>query len=184
MLSREEAVNLLTKYLVDEKLIKHSLAVEAILREMARYLHEDEELWGITGLLHDMDFEYTKEEPQKHTVVTAQMLSGLVPENSIDAIKSHNYTHTAQLPINALDRALIAADAVSGLVIATALVVPTKKLADVKSVTLINKFKDRSFAAGCDRKRILLCEDTGLELDKFLELSLKALQDISDKLGL
>ena len=184
MLSREEAVKLLTKYLRDEKLIKHSFAVEAILTEMAKKLHEDEELWGLTGLLHDIDYEYTKDEPEKHTQLTAQVLAELLPTEAIDAIKSNNYKHTGQLPINALDRALIAADAVSGLVIATALVVPSKKLSDVKPDTLINKFKDKSFAAGCERKRIELCIDTGFEIDMFLGLSLYALQNIADKLDL
>ena len=184
MISREEALSLLSKYLSNDKLVNHSLAVEAILREMARYLHEDEELWGMTGLLHDMDFEYTKREPQKHTLVTEQMLSGMVPKEVIDAIKSHNYMHTGQLPITALDRALIAADAVSGLIIATALIIPSKKLADVKIETLLGKYKDKSFAAGCERKRIDLCIDTGFEVDKFLDLGLNALKNISYKLGL
>jgi len=184
MLSREEAVQLLTKYLGDEKLIKHSLAVEAILKEMAHKLHEDEVLWGLTGLLHDLDYDYTKEEPVKHTQITAQVLEELLPEEGINAIKAHNYKHTGQLPIAALDRALIAADAVSGLIIATGLVVPSKKLADVQLKTLINKFKDKSFAARCDRKLIELCIDTGFELDMFLELSLNALKNIADKLDM
>ena len=184
MLSREEALKLLTKYIRDEKLIKHLFAVEAILKEMAKKLHEDEELWGLTGLLHDIDYEYTKDEPEKHTQLTAQILAELLPTEAIDAIKSHNYKHTGQLPITALDRALIAADAVSGLVIATALVVPSKKLSDVKPDTLINKFKDKSFAAGCERKRIELCIDTGFEIDMFLGLSLYAIQNIADKLDL
>ena len=184
MIARDEAVELLTKYLRNEKLIKHSLAVEAIMREMAQTLHEDEELWGLTGLLHDMDYEYTKEEPERHTQITADMLTDIIPEAGINAIKAHNYKHTGQLPTTALDRALIAADAVSGLVIATSLVVPSKKLADVKPETLIKKFKDKSFAPGCNRKRIELCMDTGFEIDMFLALSLKALQSIADKLNM
>jgi hypothetical protein len=184
MIQREEAVKLLGKYIRTEKLLQHSLAVEAILRAMARQLHEDEELWGLVGLLHDIDFEYTKDEPEQHTLISAQLLEELLPSEGIDAIKAHNYKHTAHLPITALDRALIAADAVSGLVIATALVVPSKKLIDVKSETVMNKYLDKSFAARCDRKRIELCKDTGFELNKFLELSLIALQGIADKINM
>jgi len=89
-----------------------------------------------------------------------------------------------QIPQTHLDKALIAADAVSGLIIAAALVMPSKKLADVKPTTLRNKYKDKSFAAGCNRKRIDLCKDIGLELDDFLEISLTALKNISDQLNL
>jgi len=184
MISRDEALGLLRKYLRNDKLIAHSFAVEAILREMARQLHEDEELWGLTGLLHDMDFEYTRDEPEKHTLVSAQMLEGLLPEQGIDAIKAHNYQHTNKLPIHALDRALIASDAMSGLIIATALVMPKKTLAEVKPSSVMNKFKDHSFASQINRKRIELCEDTGFTLDIYIALSLKAMQDIADQLSL
>lgn len=184
MISREEGFKLLNKYLKNENLIKHSLAVEAILKEMAKKLGEDEELWALTGLLHDLDYDYTKEEPEKHTTFTAQILKGLVPKEVVNAVKSHNYQHTIQAPETSLDKFLIAADAVSGLIIATALVVPSKKLSDVELKTLINKFKDISFAKGCNRKKIALCTDVGMEIDRFLELSLHAIKRISDTLGL
>ncbi|MCK4332378.1 MAG: HDIG domain-containing protein [Thermoplasmatales archaeon] len=184
MISREESFKLLNKYLKNENLIKHSLAVEAILKEMAKKLREDEELWALTGLLHDLDYEYAKENPEKHAMLTAQILEGLVPKDIVNAIKSHNYQHTMQTPETSLDKSLIAADAVSGLVIATALVVPSKKLSNVELKTLINKFKDISFAKGCNRKKIALCTDVGMEIDRFLELSLHAMERISDTLGL
>ena len=86
-------------------------------------------------------------------------------------------------PESSLDKSLIAADAVSGLIIATALVMPSKKISDVELKTLINKYKDKSFAKGCNRKRIELCEDVGLEVNTFLELSLTALKKNADPLG-
>jgi putative nucleotidyltransferase with HDIG domain len=184
MMQREEGFKLLKKYLKNENLIKHSIAVEAILKEIAKYLDENEELWALTGLLHDLDYEYSKDNPEKHTLLTAQILMGLVPEELVNAIKSHNYQHTVQTPETNLDKSLIAADAVSGLIIATALVVPSKKLSSVELKTLINKFKDNSFAKGCNRKKIELCEDIGIELNKFLELSLNALVGIADNLSL
>ncbi len=184
MMDRDEGIKLLKQYLGNENLIKHSLAVEAILQEMARSLDKDKELWALTGLLHDLDYEYTKENPEKHATVTAEILKELLPDEVIHAIKAHNYKHTMQIPETYLDKALIAADAVSGLIIAAALVMPSKKLADVKPTTLHNKYKDKSFAAGCNRKRIYLCTDIGLERDKFLELSLTALKNIADQLDL
>ena len=184
MMDRDEGLKLLKQYLGNENLIKHSYAVEAILREMARSLDKDTEHWALAGLLHDLDYEYTKENPEKHGTMSTDILNGLLPDEAILAIKSHNYQHTMQIPQTYLDKALIAADAVSGLIIAAALVMPSKKLADVKTKTLLNKYKDKSFAAGCNRKRIDLCEDFGLELERFLDLSLRALQNISDQLGL
>ena len=184
MITREEAFVLLQKYLKDEKLIKHSLAVETIMREMAKKLGKDVELWGLTGLLHDLDYDYTDKEPEKHANVTAQILDGLIPEKCINAIKAHNYKHTDYIPITSIDKALIAADAVSGLVIATALIIPSKKLADVRLETLLDKFYDHSFAQGCSRSRIELCQDTGVDIDAFLALSLNSLKEIADELGL
>ena len=117
-------------------------------------------------------------------LITIKVLEDLLPEEGINAIKAHNYQYTAQIPQTYLDRSLIAADAVSGLIIAAALVMPSKKLADVTPKTLYDKFKDKSFAAGCNRKRIELCADMELELQVFLELSLNALKNIADALGL
>ena len=184
MLDREQGFELLKKYLKNENLIKHSLAVEAILKKMANKLREDNEIWGLTGLLHDLDYDYTKEDPEKHAIISTDILEGIVPVDILKAIKSHNYQHTTQVPETILDKSLIAADAVSGLVIATALVMPTKKLSDVELKSLINKFKDNSFAKGCNRKKIELCEDVGLNLQEFLDLSLDALKSIADELGL
>jgi putative nucleotidyltransferase with HDIG domain len=184
MLTRKEALGLLQKNLHTQNLVKHSLAVEAILRAAARKLGEDEELWGLTGLLHDLDYDFTKTEPSRHSQVTIKVLDGLLPEEATDAIKAHNYQYTAHVPQTYLDKSLIAADAVSGLIIAAALVMPSKKLAEVTPRTLHEKFKDKSFAAGCNRKRIELCADMELELPVFLELSLDALKNIADTLGL
>jgi putative nucleotidyltransferase with HDIG domain len=184
MLNRDEAYALLKKNLRTENLIKHSLAVEAILEQMANRLGEDVELWSLTGLLHDLDYDFTKNEPEKHSQITVKVLYELLPGEAINAIKAHNYQYTAQIPQTYLDKSLIAADAVSGLIIAAALVMPSKKLQDVTPKTLMTKFKDKSFAAGCNRKRIELCEDMELGLQTFLELSLDALKRIADPLGL
>ena len=184
MINRDEAFALLGKYLKGDKRLKHSLAVEAILVEMARKLDEDEKLWGLTGLLHDLDYEYTQGEPEKHANVSAQILEGLIPKDAVNAIKAHNYMHTDYVPTTTLDKTLIAADAVSGLIIATALIMPSKKLFEVELKTLLNKFRDNSFAKGCNRVRIELCLDIGISQEMFLELCLNALKEISNELDL
>jgi putative nucleotidyltransferase with HDIG domain len=184
MLTRAEAIPLLKKNLRTENLIKHSYAVEAILEDVAKRLGEDPQVWGLTGLLHDLDYDFTKNDPERHSQITVKVLYDLLPLEAINAIKAHNYQYTAQIPQTYLDKSLIAADAVSGLIIAAALVMPSKKLAEVTPKTLEAKFKDKSFAAGCNRKRIELCADMEFELQTFLELSLNSLKRISDSLGL
>ncbi len=184
MINRREAFTLLKKYIKNDKLIKHSLAVEAIMGEIATSLDKDEELWRLVGLLHDLDYEYTETTPEKHANVSAQILAGLIPEKGINAIKAHNYIHTDYIPTTSIDKSLLAADAVSGLVIAAALVMSSKRIHNVRLETLLNKFNDKSFAKGCDRNRINLCLDVGIDLDAFLMLSLNALKEISDELNL
>ena len=183
MFTREDALGLIKKYLRNENFIKHCFAVEAIMKKTAEKLEKNKEIWSITGLLHDLDYEYTKDHPENHATMTAQLLDGLLPEESINAIKAHNYMHTDYIPTTTIDKALIASDAVSGLIIATALIMPSKKLSDVSIESLIKKFKDQSFAKGCNRKRIELCIDSGIDLEPFLKISLDALVNISADLG-
>lgn len=184
MIDRKEAIIWLKKYLLDDKLIKHSIAVEAIMGNIAIHLNKNEQLWKLVGLLHDLDYEYTKNKPEEHSNLTAELLEGIIPEEGINAIKSHNYIYTKYLPASSLDKMLIASDSISGLIIATALVLPTKKISDIKLETLIKKFNDKSFAKGCDRKKINLCTDIGIDTKTFIKISLESLKKISDKLDL
>jgi putative nucleotidyltransferase with HDIG domain len=183
-ITREEAIKLLNKYISTKKLIQHSLAVEAIMKEMAIQLEEDTKVWSLVGLLHDLDYDYTQGNPEQHTQISSTILQGLIPEKGINAIKAHNYIHTDYTPTTDLDKSLLSADAVSGFVIAVALIMPTKKINDVKKETLIKKFKDNSFAKGCNRNKINLCQDLGIKLEDFLELSLNELSKISKDLDL
>jgi putative nucleotidyltransferase with HDIG domain len=184
MIEKEEALKLLNKYLRNDKLLKHSYAVEAIMKSIANYFNEDEVLWSLIGLLHDLDYEYTQNTPEKHSKMTVNILIDLLPEKALNAIKAHNYLHTDYIPINVLDKSLLASDAVSGLIISSALVMPNKKLNEVTIETLIKKFKDKSFAKGCSREKIYLCKDIGISLEEFLSISLKALKNISSTLEL
>jgi putative nucleotidyltransferase with HDIG domain len=180
-MNKIEALNLLKAYLKNEKLIKHCLAVGKIMEKLAERLNEDVEKWYITGLLHDIDYEMTSIE--KHGLVSENILKGKVSEDIISAIKAHNeftgYKDESNLAI-----ALKCADAVSGLIIATALVMPDKKLNSVKLETLKNKFKQKDFARNVSREKIKLCEKIGISLEEFLEISLNALKEIDKELGL
>jgi len=184
MLSREEAMKLVDEHLKDEKLVKHVLAVEAIMRNLAKHLGEDEELWGLVGLIHDLDYQETMNSPELHATKTVEYIQGLVPEDVVNAVKAHNYEYTKVQPQTKLEKALICSDAVSGLIIAAALVMPDKKLEQVRVKTLKKKFKDKTFAAKTGRDRIRLCEEIGVPLADFFSISLEALQKISEDLGL
>jgi predicted hydrolase (HD superfamily) len=184
MINREEAFVLLKKYLKEPGSIKYSLAVEAVLREVAKILYRDEELWSLTGLLHNIDYEYTRGELEKRGTLSAQLLEDLLPENGVNAIKANNYTHTDYIPTTSLDKSLIATDAICRLIIATALSTPSKQLSEVDLNMLISKYKDPSFASKISRHRIELCIDLGIELKSFLTLSLVTIKSISDKLDL
>jgi len=184
MLNREDALKLLRENVRNEKMILHMIAVGAIMRELARYLGEDEGLWELVGLLHDIDYERTKDHPSKHGLVAEEILGSLVSDDVLRAIKSHNYENTGVEPRTRMEKALIASDAVSGLIIACALVMPSKKLEEVKVKTVKKKFKQKDFARNVSRERILFCEQIGIPREKFFELALNALKGVSDELGL
>jgi len=184
MISREEAMELIKSNVTKQNLIKHMLAVEAIMKGMAEFLGEDKEKWALVGLLHDVDFDKTFDDPKKHSLIAVDILEGKVDEGIIRAVKSHNFENTGVLPETSMEFSLIAADAISGLVIACALVVPTKKLADVKAESVVRRYKEKDFARNCNRDRIYVCEKVGIDRVKFAEIALKSLQTISEELGL
>jgi putative nucleotidyltransferase with HDIG domain len=184
MLTRDEALKLINNNNSKRNVIFHMLAVEAIMRGIASHLGEDEDLWGLIGLLHDVDYEKTDKTPEKHSLLAEDMLKGLLSEECIRAIKTHNYEHTHATPETNMEKALIACDAVSGLLIACALVMPSRKLADVKVETVVKKFKDKDFARGADRGRILMCEQIGIPREKFFEIALEGLKHASTQIGL
>jgi len=183
-MEREEALKLIRESTDKKNLIKHMLAVEAIMKGAAECLREDKEKWGLTGLLHDVDFAMTEKNPKEHGVMAETMLEGKVDKEIIDAIKSHNFEYTGSQPKTKMDFALIASDAISGLIIANALIIPSKKLADITPENVTKRFKEKDFARRCRRELILYCEKAGIPKEKFFEISLKALQNISDELGL
>jgi len=193
-MTRKEAYQLLTKYLKNKNLIKHSLAAEAAMRGIYRHLKPkdeqnaaDEEKWGITGLLHDIDYEIAQEtnELNKHGKLLFENGEVKLPEDIEHAIRSHNYTITGTDPESLMDWAITACDQLTGLITACALVRPDKKLASVTLESVEKKFGQKAFAAGADRNSIMLCESKlNIPLKDFIEITLQAMQDISDQLGL
>ncbi|HHX50336.1 MAG TPA: HDIG domain-containing protein [Clostridia bacterium] len=184
MLTREEALKLLKKNLTNKNLQKHCLACEAVMGALAVRFEEDQDLWRLAGLLHDIDYEETKDDPERHSLLGAEMLSELgLPPEMIYAVKVHNEIHGLPRK-NLLDKALYATDPVTGLIVAAALIRPEKKLSIVDVPFLLNRFQEKSFARGANREQILACSDLGLELGEFLEISLQAMQGIARELGL
>ena len=183
--TREAWLSLLESHVKTDALIKHCLATEAIMRALARRLGEDEEAWGTAGLLHDLDFEETKNDPQEHGLKTAGILAsaGIGPE-VIECIKAHNAEALGIERNTDFAHALAAAETITGLIVATALVYPDQKLASVKPGSIIKRMKKKDFARAVNRQIIMECEQVGLSLAEFVELSLKAMQGISDALGL
>ncbi|GAW93198.1 HDIG domain-containing metalloprotein [Calderihabitans maritimus] len=183
-MTRDQAWELLKRHLKNKNLRKHCLAVEAVMRRLAKHFGEDEELWGLAGLLHDIDYEDTKDNPERHSQVGADLLAeeGL-PEEVVYAVRAHNHYHG--LPLKSLmDKALYATDPLTGLIVAAALIHPEKKLAAIDVPFLINRYKEKSFARGADRETIDYCSEMGLSLEKFMELGLEAMRGISNELGL
>jgi putative nucleotidyltransferase with HDIG domain len=184
MLTREAAVALVKKNVTKKNVIYHMLAVEAIMRGTAKHFGEDEDNWGLIGLLHDIDYEKTEATPEKHSLLAEEILKDFVPEELIKVIKTHNFKYTGVKPETRVEKALIASDAISGLLVACALVMPSKKLADVKVETVSKKFKDKDFARGAERERILICEEIDIPRERFFEIALNALKSVATEIGL
>jgi len=183
-MDRKEAVESVKANIENDNLLKHMLATEAIMSALAKRLGEDQEEWGLTGLLHDIDMELTEGDMSSHSKLGADLVKEMgASEVMAHAILSHNETHGVPLETK-LDKALFCADPLTGLIIAAALVRPDKKLAGVEAKSVRKKFKEKSFAAGANREQIASCSELGLELDEFIELGLKAMQGIADQLGL
>ena len=183
-MTRKEALDSIRANVENKNLIKHMLATEAIMRALARRFGEDEEEWGLTGLLHDIDMELTEGDMNIHSKLGADLARDLgASEAMAHAILCHNETHGIPRETK-LDKALFCADPLTGLITAAALVRPDKKLAGLEAKSVIKKFKQKSFAAGVNREQISLCIEIGLEFDEFIELGLKAMQGIASDLGL
>jgi len=183
-MTREEALDSVKENVENENLVKHMLATEAIMRALAKRLGEDEEEWGLTGLLHDIDVELTEGDMNSHSKLGADLAREMgASEAMAQAILCHNEAHGVPAETK-LDKALFCADPLAGLITAAALVRPDKELASVEPKSVRKRFKEKSFAAGASREQIATSSELGLELDEFIGLGLKAMQGIAPQLGL
>lgn len=183
-MDREEAYALVETNIPNQNLINHCVAVEAIMVALAQHFdlaEDDVARWALAGLLHDLDYSQTAEDPDRHGLVTAEMLDDRVDDEIMNAILSH----AEKAPRESLmDKALYAADPTTGFIVAAALVRPDKSLAQVKLKSLKKRWKEKAFARGASREQMGSCEDFGMERDEFLQLSLEAMQAHSAELGL
>ncbi len=185
MIDRNGALALLDDKTDTDWLLKHCLASEAVIRAMARRLGRDEELWGITGLLHDLDFDETKATPEVHGLKTTAWLEGSgMPEEALQAIRAHNAESLGLERKSEFDYALSCSESITGLIVAAALVRPDKKLEDVKPKSIRKRIKEKAFARNVNRDQIRECEKAGVPVEEFIELALDAMKGISSELGL
>lgn len=183
-MKRDEALALLKQYIVKENMLKHSLASEVVMKALARQLGKNVEQWGLAGLLHDIDVEITHANPKVHGLKAREILEGKVDEEIIDAIVHHNEEATGIPRSTIFQHALAAGETITGLISATTLVYPDKKIASVKTKSVVKRMKQKAFAASVKRENILECEAIGIPLPEFAEISIQAMKTISDDLGL
>ncbi|BBO84314.1 HDIG domain-containing protein [Desulfosarcina ovata subsp. sediminis] len=182
--SRETALSLLKKYNQSDSLIKHAYAVEGVMRYMARKYGEDEDEWGVVGLIHDLDYE---QFPDQHCTKTAEILAqNRWPEHLIRAVVSHGWGICSDVkPETTLEKVLYAIDELTGLVATSALVRPTKSVLDMKAKSVKKKWKDKRFAAGVDRNIIQQGADMlGVALGDLITDTIMGMREVSEQIGL
>lgn len=184
MISRDEALDLMHGKIQNTNLRRHMLATEAIMRGLADKLGRDAELWGLTGLLHDIDLEEVDQDPARHAAVGAAWLESKLPAEAVEAIRLHNAEGLGLERTGELAHALAAAETLTGLVVATTLVLPSKKIAELKPKSVRKRMKEPRFAAGVNRETIRECERVGIELAEFIDLGVASMRGIAPELGL
>jgi putative nucleotidyltransferase with HDIG domain len=164
--------------------IKHMLATEAVMKALAVRLGEDEDEWGIVGLIHDVDVELTEDDPASHSTLGADMARDMgANENVAKAILCHNQMHGIAC-VTPMEKALYCTDPLTGLITASVMIRPDQKIAGLTLDSLKKRYDEKRFAAGANRDQIALCTALGIELDDFLSLGLTAMQAAVDQLGL
>ena len=182
--TREDALALLKTYNQSESLIRHAFAVEGVMRFMARKYGEDEEVWGIVGLIHDLDYE---QFPDQHCKKTEAILKeNNWPDDLIRAVVSHGWGICSDVePTTRMEKVLYAIDELTGLVATSALVRPTKSVMDMKAKSVKKKWKDKRFAAGVDRSIIQKGADMlGVELGDLITDTIQGMREVADQIGL
>jgi len=182
--TRDDAWNLLNEYIQSDNLIKHCLAVEGVMRYLARKHGEDEEKWGVVGLIHDVDYQ---QYPDQHCTKVRDILEERGwPEEYIRAVQSHGYSRVNEIePQTLMEKSLFAIDELTGLVTATALVRPSKSVLDTKAKSVKKKWKDKGFSAAVDRDLIQSGVDRlGVELTELISDTIMGMREVADEIGL
>lgn len=183
MITRDQALELLHTHVQNQNLRRHCYTVGAVMKALATKLDGDLGLWEILGLIHDSDWEETKDTPEKHTLLTL----GRVDDDKLKhALMSHNtkLTHLAELE-GQMEWALECCDELTGFIVACTLVLPSKKIADLSVESILKKFPKKEFAKAVDRSQISQCEEKlGIKLADFVQISLSAMQSIATEIGL
>jgi putative nucleotidyltransferase with HDIG domain len=182
MITRDESLTYVKEHVKNKNLLNHMIAVGSIMKGLAEHFSEDTDLWEAVGILHDVDYETFGEDFSQHGAKSAEMVKNLLPEKGVNAILSHNEL-TGNKAETRLDVSLIAADAISGLIVANALVRPSK-MKGMKANSIKKRMKDKSFARQISRKNILRCEEIGLTFNDFADISIKAMQKVASEIGL
>lgn len=182
-MDRNAALELLKKYVKNPKMIAHCIASELIMRKLANHFEEDEEEWGLAGLLHDIDVEITEGDSLRHGLEAIPILKEQgIKDNVIEAISLHNEDSAPKERCERIHYALAAGETLSGLVFATAHIYPDKQISSVKVKSITKRMKDKRFAASVSRENIMECEKIGLELNVFVQLALEALSETDEAL--
>lgn len=182
-MTRTEAIKLLEDHVQNQNLRRHCLAVGVAMKALAHKLNGDPEVWEILGIIHDSDWEETKDTPEKHTLLTLERIED---EKLRHALQSHNakLTHLADLE-GPMEWALECCDELTGFIVACTLVLPTKRLADLSVESILKKFPKKEFAKPVDRSQISQCEERlGIPLPEFIAITLAAMQAIAPEIGL
>ena len=182
-MDRSAALELVKKYTEKEITYRHLISVEGVMRALARHFGEDEDRWGFTGLWHDLDYDFTESNLERHSYQTVEWLreEGYEDEGVLNAILGHRFE---EYQTDLLSKAIVHADAISGLLVASALVRP-EKAAGMKVSSVKKKLKEKSFAPGVNRDEIRGVEESiGLPLDEFIAISITGLQDVAEEIEL
>ncbi len=182
-MKRDEAIKLVEKHIKNKNLRKHMYAVEACMVALADRLEGDRELWSLAGLLHDLDYERTADDPDNHGKITVDMLKEYAefPPELHNAVLAHA---GHKEPEGDFEISLFAVDPITGLIVAAALMHPEKKLSALDVPFIARRFKEKRFAAGADRNQITAAEKLGLDLEEFISICLEAMEGVSEALGL
>jgi putative nucleotidyltransferase with HDIG domain len=191
-LTYEQAQTILREHVKDPGIIAHCRETEVIMRALARRFGQDEQQWAILGLLHDVDFEKTRNDPVNHCVLAQRILKDAgMSQEAIDVIVSHAYGTECGggdmvnvKRTRPIEHVLVASETLTGLIFAAALMTPNKKLEELSTKSLKKKYKSKAFARSCNREFMAEIERVGLSLDEFFEIGINAMRSIADELGL